>query len=148
MKTLTFNGFEGTAELDVERSVCHGKILFVQDLVAYESDEIRGLQSAFEEAVKDYIETCEAIGKEPQRALRGSFNVRTSPQLHRMALVRAVCDGVTLNEVVNRSMDCYLNVRADVLHRVNVVIEDGAGLPKALQSVASGAIGWEKFSVH
>lgn len=56
MEILKYAGYEGSAELDVARGICRGKILLITDLVTYQSDSIKGLQKAFEEAVKDYIQ--------------------------------------------------------------------------------------------
>lgn len=108
MDILKYRGYEGTAELDMARGVCRGKILLINDLVTYESSEISGLQQAFEAAVEDYIETCAALGREPQITLKGQFNVRVSPKLHRDLNIRAVNDGVSLNEIVNRACEAFI----------------------------------------
>lgn len=120
MKTFSYKGYEGTVEVDVDQDVCRGKILFIRDLVTYVADSPRLLRAAFQEAVDDYLATCETIGRQPEKPFRGSFNVRTQPEKHRDAALRAVRDGVTLNEVVGRALDCYLYVRADVQHNVTV----------------------------
>lgn len=66
MDILKYKDYEGTAELDMTRGVCRGKILFIADLVTYESESPAGLQKEFESAVDDYLETCVALGKEAQ----------------------------------------------------------------------------------
>lgn len=142
MDILTFQGYEGTAELDMERGVCRGKILFIGDLVTYQADSPKELQGAFEEAVTDYIETCKEVGKEPQRAFRGSFNVRIPSELHRNAILRGVMDEMTLNEVVVRSLDCYLNVRADVSHTVKVTFDPADPGNQLIQAVSSSVGNW------
>ena len=81
MDILTYKDYEGTAELDMTRGVCRGKILFINDLVTYESTSPAKLQKEFEAAVDDYFETCEALGRKPQKSLKGQFNVRISPTL-------------------------------------------------------------------
>ncbi len=68
------------------------------------------LQREFEAAVDDYIETCVALGKEPQRPFKGLFNVRVPPALHRAAALRATRDGAALNEVVVRALSEYLGI--------------------------------------
>lgn len=72
--TQPYKGYEGTADMDMERQVCRGKILFIDDVVTYEADSPRGLQQEFEAAVDDYIETCALVGKEPQKPMKGQFN--------------------------------------------------------------------------
>ena len=68
MKTLTYKSFIGSAEIDVEAGICFGQILFINDLISYQSDTPRDLQSEFEAAVEDYLETCDAISKEPEQS--------------------------------------------------------------------------------
>lgn len=113
MKTLSYKGYEGTVEVDMDASVCRGKLLFVPDLVTYVAETPKRLKAAFEEAVDDYLATCDELGRQPKKPFRGSFNVRVSPELHRSAAVRAARDEMALNEVVARALDCYLDGRAD-----------------------------------
>ena len=108
MNILRYKGFEGTAELDVGKGICHGRLLFVSDVVTYQSDSPASLQKAFEEAVDDYLATCESLGRQPQKPLTGVFNVRVPPQLHRQARLRSVEAECSLNVVVVRALESYL----------------------------------------
>ena len=117
MNILKYKEFEGTAEVDVERGVCRGKLLFIDDLITYEAESPKQLQAEFEAAVDDYLETCRLVGKEPQRPFRGMFNVRVSPALHRQAALRAAREGVALNEVVVRALDTFLNASSASMQR-------------------------------
>jgi predicted HicB family RNase H-like nuclease len=108
MEILKYKEFEGSAELDVKRGVCRGKILHIDDVVTYESKTVLRLQKEFEFAVDDYLETCKLIGKEPQKPCRGQFNVRVSPELHRAAVGRSIVEDTSLNDVVRKALDAYL----------------------------------------
>lgn len=118
MDILKYKDYEGTAELDMTRCVCRGKILFITDLVTYEAESPSDLQKEFEAAVDDYFETCVSLNREPQKPLRGQFNVRVSPALHKAATLRALADNVSLNDVVVRALDGFVNAQADVNHHV------------------------------
>lgn len=109
MKIIKYKGYEGTAEIDLESMICRGKILFIEDFVTYIGDTPQGLVKAFEEAVDDYIQTCIELNREPKKALRGIFNVRVNPELHKAATMRALVDDTTLNDVVSQALDSYLN---------------------------------------
>lgn len=113
MGILKYRDYEGTAELDTDRMVCRGRILFIDDLVTYEAEAPTGLQKEFESAVDDYIETCAALGRETKKPLKGQFNVRIPPELHKAATLRALADGVSLNGVMVRALDAFVGVRAD-----------------------------------
>lgn len=124
MNTLKHNGYEGTVEVDLERGVCRGKILFIDDLVTYECESIKGIQSEFEAALADYLETCALLKREPRKPLSGSFNVRIDPQLHRDLRLRSIQDDVSQNEVVSRAIACYLHGETKVTnnHSHNYVV--------------------------
>jgi predicted HicB family RNase H-like nuclease len=66
MNTLEFRGYEGSIEPDSERGVYRGRLLFIDDLVTYEAATTADLRKEFEAAVQDYIETCRALGRDPQ----------------------------------------------------------------------------------
>lgn len=123
MDIIKYKGYEGTAELDMSRQVCRGKILFIDDLVTYESDSPSELQNEFKSAVEDYLDTCKTLGKKPQKPIKGQFNVRIPPTLHKSAALRAVQDNMKLNEVVVRALDYFLNARPEINHTVRVIVE-------------------------
>ncbi|MBO9859281.1 type II toxin-antitoxin system HicB family antitoxin [Xanthomonas sp. A1809] len=109
MNILKYKGYDGTAELVLDKGVCRGKILFIDDLVTYETADMKQIEAEFRAAVDDYIETCKELNRDPLKPLSGTFNVRVEPELHREAKLRAIDDGVSLNEVVARAIHCYLH---------------------------------------
>lgn len=70
MEILKYKDYEGTAEIDMIRLVCRGKVLFIDDLVTYEASTPAELQTEFEAAVDDYLETCIDLGRDPQKPLK------------------------------------------------------------------------------
>ena len=115
MEIIKYKDFEGSVETDIERNCCRGKILFIDDLVTYESETLQGLQKQFEESVEDYVETCKQIGKEPQKPFRGLFNVRVKPELHRAAVKKAAADETSLNDLVSKALESYLSKTSTVM---------------------------------
>lgn len=150
MEILKYNDYEGTAEIDVTRLVCRGKILFIDDLVTYEADSPTDLQKEFQAAVDDYIETCKHLNREPKKPLRGQFNVRIPPALHKEAVLRAVAEGVSLNDVVVRSLDAFVHVKADINHNVRVTVVEMPENAVQTRIATSSGINdqWETMSVH
>ena len=116
MKTLIYKNYTGSIEPDLDRDILRGKILCISDLVTYEAADLKTLRGEFEAAVDDYIETCKEIGKSPQKPFNGVFQIRTQPELHRQASLRAIKDGVKLNAVVVCALQAYL---APVVHTHN-----------------------------
>ena len=85
MKYLEYKGYLGTVEPEPERGVLFGKLAFIRDLVTYEAGALPDLIAEFHTAVDMYLESCEALGHEPNKPFKGSFNVRVGPELHRAA---------------------------------------------------------------
>ncbi len=148
MDILKYKSYEGSAELDMVRGVCRGKVLFITDLVTYEAAFPKELQKEFEAAVNDYIETCELVGKEPSQPFKGSFNVRIEPALHRAAAIRALTENTSLNAVVGRALDQFLNVHTEVNHNVRITLVAKDSDMATFKAVAAGKPQWETRNVH
>lgn len=108
MDQLRHKDFYGSAEIDLEAGVCRGKLLFIDDLVTYQTDTVAGLKEEFENAVEDYLATCIEVGKAPQKAFTGVFNVRISPEDHRAASLLALKEQQSLNSIVSKAIHAYL----------------------------------------
>lgn len=104
-KILKYKGYQGSIEPDLENDVLYGKVLFVKDLITYEADSIKGIKEAFEVAIDDYLETCEALDKQPDQSFSGSFNVRVGPHLHRKAVIAAYRQDIKLNVLVRQALE-------------------------------------------
>lgn len=119
MNILKYKDYEGSAEIDMDRGVCLGKILFIDDLVTYEATSPSELQAEFQAAVDDYVQTCADLGRKPQKPLKGQFNVRVSPELHKAVALQALSENVSLNDVVVRSLASFVNKREVDIKRVS-----------------------------
>ena len=105
---LEYKGYFGSVEYSDEDEVFHGRLEFIRDLVTYEGSDAKGLKSAFQEAVDDYLALCSSESREPDVPLKGSFNVRPGRDLHRRAMIHARRKGLTLNTVVSDALRRYL----------------------------------------
>ena len=97
---LEHKGYHGTVEYSAADKILFGKVIGVNSLISFEGDTVASLEEDFKGAVDDYLDLCAEKGIEPEKAYRGSFNVRISPELHKkLALYSASC-GQTLNFTV------------------------------------------------
>ncbi|MBL7934482.1 MAG: type II toxin-antitoxin system HicB family antitoxin [Bacteroidia bacterium] len=104
-----YKGYTAVIDFNQDDQVFHGKILGLSDLVSFEGTNVLELDSAFREAVDDYLETCKEIGKNPEKTFKGSFNVRLSPKLHRSAYFFGESNNMSLNEVVSEAVLFFLS---------------------------------------
>ena len=110
---LKYKGYYAVVQYSVEDEVLYGKIEGINDLVSFESDNISDVKSEFESAVDDYIEYCEEVGKKPDKAYKGSFNVRIPTELHKKLAISAISDNITLNQAVQQAIELYLKNRTN-----------------------------------
>lgn len=107
--TLSYKGYYTHVQMSMEDRCFFGKIEGIQDLVTYEGENFSDVESSFHAAVDDYISACEANGKAPDKPFKGSFNIRITPELHRAAALKAMRDGISLNQFVGESIEQMLN---------------------------------------
>lgn len=105
---IEYKGYQAKIEFDAESCVLYGKIEGIRDLVNFEADSANEVEQAFHEAVDDYLEFCREVGKNPDKAYNGQFNVRISPKLHRELAMRAFRDRETLNREIQNAVEQYL----------------------------------------
>jgi predicted HicB family RNase H-like nuclease len=101
---LTYKGYFGTVNFNSEDEVFYGKIFGISDLVNFEGSSVKELKESFEESIDDYLETCKALGKQPNKTFKGSFNVRVSMELHKRAAIIASQKQISLNDFVKKAI--------------------------------------------
>ncbi len=105
MSLLNYKSYFGTVEYSSKDHCLFGKLAYIRDLVNYEGQTVKELESAFKEAVDDYLAFCKERGRIPNIPCKGSFNVRIGSELHRSALAAARQRDLTLNEFVKQSIE-------------------------------------------
>lgn len=66
MNTMTYKGYAASFEYSDDDECLVGHIAGIKDRVGFHGKTVEKLEEAFHEAVEDYLETCAAVGKEPQ----------------------------------------------------------------------------------
>lgn len=103
--TIEYKGYIGSVEFSEEDRIFFGKVMGIRSLISYEGEDAAGLLEDFHGAIDDYLAVCEAEGKEPEKAYKGSFNVRLSPELHKQLAVCAASKQQSLNSYVEEILE-------------------------------------------
>lgn len=98
MNTLTYQGYTARIEFDDRDNLLVGRLLGIKDLVGFHADNVADLRLAFEEAVDDYLEACEKVGKSPEKPYSGKLMLRVPPEVHAHAALMAEVHGKSLNQ--------------------------------------------------
>lgn len=102
--TMEYKGYIGSVEFSEEDALFYGKVMGIRAMISYEGENAKELVADFHTAVDDYLEMCAAEGIEPEKAYKGSFNIRISPELHKQAVISAMARNMTLNSFVESSI--------------------------------------------
>lgn len=103
--TIEYKGYIGSVEFSEEDALFFGKVMGIRSLISYEGESARELILDFHNAVDAYLEMCVVEGIEPEKAYKGSFNIRISPELHKRAVVAAMAQQISLNRFVENSIE-------------------------------------------
>lgn len=108
MNTMEYKGFAARVEYSEEDSCIVGHLAGIRDVIGFHGESVAELRAAFEEAVEDYLATCEKLGQAPNKPYSGQFRLRLAPELHARAAMVAEARGKSLNtwvsEVIEKSV--------------------------------------------
>lgn len=105
MNVMSYKGYAARIEYSEEDGCFVGRIAGIGDVVSFHGESVEELRAAFVEAVDDYLETCERIGKAPQKPYSGRFMLRLPPELHARAAMLADAKGKSLNQWVTETLE-------------------------------------------
>lgn len=98
MTYLSYKGYKGTIEPQVDTGTLYGKLAFIRDHVTYEAITLTKLEAEFRASVDGYLEDCAEVNKTPDKPFKGSLNVRIGEELHRR--VATIDSGLSLNAFI------------------------------------------------
>lgn len=103
--TIQYRGYIGSVEFSEEDGLFYGKVMGIRSLISYEGETAKELIHDFHGAVDDYLELCEAEGRAPELAYKGSFNIRISPELHKRLVIYATAHNMSLNRYIEDTLE-------------------------------------------
>ena len=98
MKTMMHKGYAARIEYSEEDGCFVGRVAGIRDVVGFHGESVAELRQAFEDAVDDYLATCEKLGRPPQKPYSGRIMVRVPPHIHAAVARSAEIGGKSLNQ--------------------------------------------------
>ena len=98
MSTMNYKGYAARIEYSDEDDCFIGHIAGIKDVIGFHAETVKDLRAAFEEAVDDYLATCEKVGRTPQKPYSGKLMLRVPPEVHARAAMMAEAHGMSLNQ--------------------------------------------------
>lgn len=95
---MTYKGYAARIEYSDEDECFIGHIATIQDIVGFHGESVTALREAFEEAVDDYLETCEKLNRAPQKPYSGNLMLRIPSEIHAAIATAAEVSGKSINQ--------------------------------------------------
>lgn len=108
---MEYKGYIGSVEFSERDCLFFGKVMGVRALISYEGTTANELIQDFHTAVDDYLLLCAEKQMEPEKGYKGSFNVRVSPELHKMAAICAATQQISLNSFVEAALKHFVSMQ-------------------------------------
>jgi predicted HicB family RNase H-like nuclease len=123
---LAYKGYQARVEFDADDGIFIGRIAGIDDNVGFHADNVQALVAAFHEAVEDYLETCAAIGKTPERSYSGNVFLRVTEDTHARAAKAAELAGMSLNEFGEDALEAASARLLDAIARAAAALDEEA----------------------
>ena len=98
MKTMSHRGYAARIEYSEDDGCFVGHITGIRDRVGFHGESVAELRGAFVEAVDDYLDTCAAVGRAPQKPYSGNLMLRIPPETHAALATAAEISGKSINQ--------------------------------------------------
>ena len=98
MNVMAYRGYAARVELDAQDRIFVGHLAGIRDVVGFHGTSVDELETAFHEAVDDYVAACEKLGQPPEKPFSGRVMFRIDPEVHARAALAAQLAGMSLNQ--------------------------------------------------
>lgn len=96
--TMTYKGYTASMIFDTEDKIIVGRVLDIDDIVAFHGESVADFEANFQTVVDDYIAASMALGSQPEKPASGKLMLRIAPTVHAAALKAAAQSGTSLNK--------------------------------------------------
>ncbi len=101
---IQYKDYIGSVEFSEEDLIFYGKVQGISSLISYEGKNGIELIYDFHNAIDEYLSLCEKEGIEPEKAYKGSLNIRIGSELHRQAAIYSITHNKSLNSFIEEAV--------------------------------------------
>lgn len=102
---LSYKGYAARIEFDPDDRLFFGRIAAIEDIVTFHGETVDELVNHFEEAVDDYLATCEKLGQQPNKPYSGKIMLRVPVEIHAAVATAAQVSGKSINQWATDALD-------------------------------------------
>ncbi len=98
MKGMNYKGYWAKIEFDPEDHIFVGRIIGIRDVIGFHGESVTELETAFQEAVENYLDACDKLGQKPNKTYSGNLMLRIPTEIHASVAVAAKANGKSINQ--------------------------------------------------
>jgi predicted HicB family RNase H-like nuclease len=103
---MEYKGYTtGPIDFDPDDGTFSGVVLGLKDVIHFEGTNAAELLGSFQAGIDDYLALCAERGETPDKPFNGKILVRTEPELHRKAAIRAAAEGLSLSQWISHRIE-------------------------------------------
>ena len=94
---MSYKGYTASMVFDTEDKIIVGRVLDIDDIMAFHGVSVTEFEANFHAVVDDYLAASAALGSAPEKPASGKVMLRIAPEVHAAALKAAARSGTSLN---------------------------------------------------
>ncbi len=104
MNSMFYKGYNARIEFDSDDKIFVGHLAGIRDIVGFHGTSVAELETAFQEAVDDYLAHCDKLGLPPSKPFSGRMLLRVPPEIHARVSAAAQVAGISLNQWASQAL--------------------------------------------
>ena len=101
---MSYRGYTASMAFDAEDKIIVGRVLDLDDIIAFHGESVSDFETAFHAVIDDYVAACEKLGSAPEKPASGKLMLRVAPAVHAAALKAAARSGTSLNKWAEQAL--------------------------------------------
>ena len=101
---MSYKDYSTSMTFDPKDKVIVGRVLDIDDIIVFHGESVAEFESAFHEAVDDYLDACKKLKSAPEKPASGKVMLRIAPDVHAAAIKAAARSGVSLNKWAEQAL--------------------------------------------
>lgn len=98
INVMTYKGYTASMAFDAEDRIIVGRVLDIDDIVAFHGASVAEFESSFHALIEDYLAASRELGSAPEKPASGKVMLRIAPEVHAAAIKAAARSGTSLNK--------------------------------------------------
>lgn len=101
---MSYKGYTASMVFDTDDKIIVGRVLEIDDIIAFHGESIAEFERNFRGAIDDYVAACATLRSAPEKPASGKLMLRIAPEVHAAAVKAAARHGLSLNKWAEKAL--------------------------------------------